>query len=116
MPFSDNAKTLFVERRDGSISGCWTVRQYPEQEELLVTDPALVAFLNPPAPTADDREAAALAALNGGGASGAVDQQKLQKAIVVNFTARALGVAPGALTPAQLLAERNRIAAIYKNL
>lgn len=73
------------------------------------------AILNPPPLTLDELESAAVAALNGG-LLDAVDLRKLIKAVVVNFTARTLSVAPAAITPAQLATERARIAAIYKNL
>lgn len=68
----------------------------------------------PPAETADDREAGAKAALAGIGAN--VDRDKLLQAIVINFTARALGKAPAQLTAADLDAEQTRIARIYKVL
>jgi hypothetical protein len=45
-----------------------------------------------------------------------VDLWKVIKAVAISNLARALGVAPGALTPAQLVAERNRIAGIYAAL
>lgn len=70
-------------------------------------------FLNPPPPTPDQLEVLCQGYLNGGGGA---DPRKLFKAKLVSDLAFRLGVAPGALTPAQLLAERNRIAAIYKNL
>ncbi len=71
-------------------------------------------FLNPPARAADQLEADCLAYLNGG--TGLIDLRKVLKAHVISCEAFRLGVAPGALTGAQLLSIRNRIAAIYKAL
>jgi hypothetical protein len=37
---------MFIGRRgDTTIYGCWTVRQFPGQEEIADDDPALMAFL-----------------------------------------------------------------------
>lgn len=69
---------------------------------------------SPPPPSATDLENDCLAALNGGAAR--IDVQKLMKAKVVSDLAFRLGVAPGALTVAQILAERTRLATIYKAL
>ena len=39
---------MFIARRgDSSIYGCWTVRQFPDQEELPDDHPEIVAFLAP---------------------------------------------------------------------
>jgi hypothetical protein len=39
---------MFIGRRaDNSIYGSWTVRQWPNQEELPADDPELIAFLAP---------------------------------------------------------------------
>ena len=65
-------------------------------------------------PTQAELENDALAALNGG--SGRIDLQKLLKALVISSLAHRLGKPPGQLTAAELLAERTRIAAIYKAL
>lgn len=62
----------------------------------------------------DQLEADCAAYLNGGGTK--IDIRKAFKAKVISDLAFRLGVAPGALTGAQLNAERNRIAAIYKAL
>ena len=44
---------MFIDRLpDGSIYGCWSVRQWPKQEELPDTDGELIAFIastDPPA-------------------------------------------------------------------
>lgn len=66
-------------------------------------------------PTADELEAEVQAALNGGSGPH-IDMTKLLKAKFVSDLAWRLGKAPGALTGAELTAERNRIAAIYKAL
>lgn len=71
------------------------------------------ALLAPPTP--EQIEAQVQAALNGGAAQH-LDPFKLLKAMFVSNLAHRLGKAPGALTGAELTAERNRIAAIYKNL
>lgn len=63
--------------------------------------------------TADQIEAQVQAALNGGSGQH-LDPFKLIKAKFVSDLAHRLGKAPGALTGAELTAERNRIAAIYK--
>lgn len=68
----------------------------------------------PPAMTAAELEQQALLALNGGSSS--INLQKLVKATVISDLAFRLGKAPGALTGPELLAERSRIAAIYKTL
>lgn len=73
--------------------------------------PVVVPVLTPA-----EKTAAAAAALNGGAGSNGIDIQKLLKAKFISDLAFRLNVAPGALTPAQLLAERNRIAAIYAAL
>lgn len=36
----------FVERRDGVITGCWTVCQWKDQEELPEDNEEVVAFRN----------------------------------------------------------------------
>lgn len=42
---------MFVARRgDGSLYGCWTVRQWPDQEEVPDDHPDIVAFLAPRPP------------------------------------------------------------------
>jgi hypothetical protein len=42
---------MFVGRNpDGTIYGLWSVRQWAGQEELPLTDPAIVAFLAPKPP------------------------------------------------------------------
>jgi len=42
--FKDTDKTVFVGRRkDGSIYGMWTVRQWDGQEEILLDSPEAVA-------------------------------------------------------------------------
>lgn len=51
--------------------------------------------------------------LNGGGS---VDERRLAKAKMISDLAFRLGKPPAQLTAQELLAERNRIAAIYKNL
>lgn len=64
-----------------------------------------------------DKQAEAQKALDADPAAPAnVDLFKLVKAKAISDLAFRLGVAPGALTPAQILAERNRIAAIYAAL
>jgi hypothetical protein len=83
--------------------------------ELADTDPQVVAFLNPPAPTANDKEAWARASLDSANA-GAFDSMKLIKAKAISDLAFRLAKAPGALTAAEIQAERDRIAAIYKAL
>jgi hypothetical protein len=64
---------------------------------------------------ADEAEDACKAALLNGVSLG-LDLRKLIKAKFVSDLAFRLGKAPGALTNAELQAERDRIAAIYKNL
>lgn len=64
--------------------------------------------------TAEQLEEDARQALNG--AAGTIDLYKLIKAKVISDEAYRLGKAPGQLTAAELLAIRNRIAAIYKAL
>jgi hypothetical protein len=45
--FLPTDRTVFVSRRpDGSIYGVWTVRQFAAQEELLETDPQVIAVRN----------------------------------------------------------------------
>lgn len=113
---------MFIGRRpDGSIYGTWTVRQaddadHPGQEEVASDHPDVLFFIaeRSRAQTADELEAAVLAALNGGGSR--FDLLKLLKAKFISDLAWRLGVAPGALTLAQLNAERQRIANIYKAL
>lgn len=61
---------------------------------------------------ADQKEEDAKEALNGGVPQ--IDILRLLKAKFVSDLAWRLGKAPGALTGAELTAERNRIAAIYK--
>lgn len=68
-----------------------------------------------PLPTPDQLEVEVQQLLNGGDGFH-VDWKKLIKAKFISDLAFRLGVNPNALTPAQLLAERNRIAAIYKVL
>jgi hypothetical protein len=46
----------------------------------------------------------------------AFDTAKALKAVAISNLARALGKNPGALTPAEISAERTRIIAIYKGL
>lgn len=70
--------------------------------------------LNPPPRSLNELEADCLAYLNGG--SGRVELRKAIKAHIISCEAYRLGVAPGTLTVAQLVAIRNRIAAIYKAL
>lgn len=42
---------MFIARRgDNSIYGCWTVRQWADQEELPDDHPDVLAFRVPPAP------------------------------------------------------------------
>jgi hypothetical protein len=73
------------------------------------------AFLLPWAgPTADEKEADAVAALNGGGVN--IDLRKLFIAKAVSDEAYRLGKNPGALTGPELTAMRSRIANIYKAL
>lgn len=63
----------------------------------------------------DQLEAEVAAMLNGGNGP-RIDWKKLIKAKVISDLAFRLGKAPGTLTGAELNAERNRIAAIYKAL
>lgn len=72
------------------------------------------AVLTPPPPSAAELEADALSALNGG--AGRIDTLKLIKAKVLSDLAFRLGKLPGALTLAEINAERQRIANIYKAL
>lgn len=52
---------MFIERNQlGAISGAWTVRQQPGQEEVDESAPEFVAFLNPP-PSKEKRIAQVLA-------------------------------------------------------
>lgn len=74
------------------------------------------ATLNEPpaAATTADFETVCQNALTNGDSR--VDLRRLLKAKFISDLAWRLGVAPGSLTNAQLLAERDRIANIYKNL
>lgn len=36
---------MFIGRKNGAIYGTWTVRQWPDQEDLADDHPDLVAFL-----------------------------------------------------------------------
>jgi hypothetical protein len=104
-------------QRDGAakIIGVYGCLQPGYAEEPLQSDNAeVVAYFNPPATSQNDLEAAAIAALNGGGLP--INLTKLLKAKFVSDLAFRLGKAPAALTGSDLTAERNRIAAIYKNL
>lgn len=86
---------MFVGRRiDGSIFGAWTVRQFEGQEELPDNAPELVSFLipKPPLDQADFDNA-----------------MRIIKAKCVSDLAFRLGKAPGALTAAEIQAERTRI-------
>lgn len=83
---------------------------------LTPTQPEVdAASQQPPVLTQDQLEAICQAWLNGVG-NPAIDPRKVFKAKLISDLAFRLGVAPGALTGPQLLAERNRIAAIYKAL
>jgi hypothetical protein len=115
--------TWYAQRDGGGkITGLFRCRQ-PQPNgsdltdgiELADNDPQVVAFLNPPAPTANDKEAWARAALDASSA-GSFDSMKLIKAKTISDLAFRLGKAPGALTAAEIQAERDRIAAIYKAL
>lgn len=107
---------VYVQRDNGVIVGCFAKRQPGIAEEFVADNsPEVLAFRNPPPPTADEIEAQVQAALNGGNARH-LDPFKLLKAMFVSNLAHRLGKAPGALTGAELTAERNRIAAIYKAL
>lgn len=68
----------------------------------------------PPPLTADEHEQIAAGALNGGDYR--ADLMRLLKAKFISDLAFRLGKAPGALTPAELQAERTRIANIYRNI
>lgn len=53
--FKDADQTIFVGRReDGTIYGLWTVRQWPDQEEMLASSPEILAFVNKPARRAEE--------------------------------------------------------------
>ena len=99
---------MYVCRReDGSIYGCWTVRQWEGQEELPLDHPEVVAFFNPPPPTQAELEERCRLIF---------DTDKLFRAKCISDLAFRLGKLPGLLTGAELIAERNRIAAIYRAL
>ena len=68
----------------------------------------------PPATTADDFEVVCLNALNGGDPR--IDLRRILKAKFISDLAWRLGKPPAQLTTDELMAERNRIAAIYKNI
>lgn len=80
----------------------------------LPTSAEVDAVLSPPPLTAAQLQANADSALNGVDAP--INLLKLIKAKVVSDLAFRLGVTPGALTLAQLQAERTRIANIYSAL
>lgn len=84
------------------------VQEWAQQPGHTIT-----AYVAPVPPTPEELEAQAVAALNGGGG---FDMRKLFKAKFISDLAFRLGKAPGALTGAEITAERNRIAAIYKAL
>jgi hypothetical protein len=100
---------MFVQRDgSGKVVGCFAQLQagYAE-EELADEHPDLVAFLNPPPPTAEELEQQCREAFN---------RDKLFRAKCISDLAFRLGKAPGQLSAAELAAERDRIAAIYKAL
>lgn len=96
--------------RDGKYVILATDNEMAEAIAARDAEIAAQALLNHP----DTHEANALAALDGGGRN--IDISRLLKAKFVSDLAFRLGKAPGALTGAELSAERNRIAAIYKAL
>ena len=106
-----------IGRKDDKLT--WRIDFKPEATAQQLTnaqavvDAFDVAAAEAP-PTADEREADALAALNG--EAQRIDLQKLIKAKAISDEAYRLGVAPGALTGTQLTNLRARIAAIYKAL
>ena len=98
---------MFVERRNGVVAGCYAQRQPGIAEEFLPDDhPEVVAYLNR-MPSSDELEARCRSMF---------DEDKLFRAKCISDLAFRLGKAPGALTGAELSAERDRIAAIYKAL
>lgn len=106
----------YVQRRNGVVTACFSCAQEGIAEELLADDhPEVVAYRNPPPPTPEEIEAEVVAMLNGGIGPN-IDWRKLLKAKFISDLAFRLGKPPGALTAQELSAERNRIAAIYKNL
>lgn len=106
----------YVQRTNGVVTGRARAPQPGLMEEALADDhPDIIAYENPPPPSQNDLEADAAAALNGGSAP-RIDMAKLLKAKMVSDLAFRLGKPPATLTGAELTAERNRIAAIYKAL
>ncbi len=89
-----------------------------EHEFLTLDDAefgvALNAQIASEAPDADQREQAAKDAIQFG--EGNIRMLKLLKAICVSNLAYRLNKAPGAVTNPELATERDRIAAIYRNL
>lgn len=91
-----------------------TVQQKAAAQSVIDSFDA-TSLNEPPHPvTADDFEAVCQNALGGGDSR--IDMRRLLKAKFISDLAWRLGKAPGSLTAQELLAERNRIAAIYKNL
>lgn len=84
------------------------------QEQRTAAQAVMDAFDPNGSPSAEDREAECLAALNGGATN--IDLQKLIKAKAISDEAYRLGKPPGQLTAQELTALRSRIANIYKAL
>lgn len=107
----------------GNVIGLFANPQ-PQNDGSDLTDgipladdhPEVVAFLNPPAPSAAVREADCVASFNGGVPVGTLDIFKLVKAKALSDLAYRLGKAVGQLTNQEITTERDRLASIYKAL
>jgi hypothetical protein len=99
----------FVQR-DGAarVCGLYAKLQPVLAEEFLSDDHAdVIAYLNPPAPTPEELEQSARNQFN---------RDKLFRAKCLSDLAFRLAKPPGQLTLAEIAAERDRLAAIYRAL
>lgn len=90
------------------IAGCYAQRQAGYAEEFLADDhPEVVAYFNPPPPTEEELARQCRDAFS---------RDRLFRAKCISDLAFRLGKGPGQLTQAEIAAERDRLAAIYKAL
>jgi hypothetical protein len=108
---------MLLQRLDDGACIPWPPAEregYKAQAWIDLGNTPAAADPPPPPPTADELEALCQSLLSGNDVP--ISLAKVLKAKMVSDLAFRLGVAPGALTAAQLTAERNRIASIYKAL